>query len=61
MWHRFYSTRNEKDARLCAIDFFEHDAELTTLQRFQSLATEVDKNFRLDPRKFDKVMEIAGF
>lgn len=61
IWHRYHATRNEKDARLCAVDFFEQDAELTTLQCFQALAMDQDKRFRLDPRKFDKVMEIAGF
>lgn len=61
IWHRYHNTRNEKDTRLLATDFFGLDAELDCLQSFQAIAMEVDKSFRMDPRKFDKVAEIAGF
>lgn len=61
IWHRYHNTRNENDTRLLATDFFGLDAELDCLQSFQAIAMEIDKSFRMDPRKFDKVAEIAGF
>lgn len=61
LWHKYSRTRNEKDSKLLAINFFNYDAELFTLKNFEIVAVEEDKYFRIDDRKFKKAMKYAGF
>lgn len=61
IWHRYSKTRDEKDARLLAIDFFGEDAEYKTLECFEMYAVEEQEGFRIDETNFSRAAKNAGF